>query len=544
MIVKAEHTLNRVILAGAGGGLALIAALFYPLYIDVPGRFVEGWFAGIPAVSLALSVLAVLIIPVTGYVAARWARIGRRAASTLAGALAGWIAALAAYVILVAPAAGVVASDAIFEWGYNPALDDPHALWLTAEPVINILYWTYAALWIMQIGGLALGALGGTFAPASAAMVAAPELRSAAATVAGLVAFVYSSSLLIAPASFGAVETVLNRGSSTSQPVVEAVKPHVFSLPPEGVALIPIGTALALFAVALAVLYWVRASQRRAGDSFELSGGVAPSFAYALLPVWVGVMTVASSSSAYPALTIVTVVVCLGFAALFVAQAIADLRRRQPGEPLWGEWNAFILIPFCVLIVSLVGTIGMAVFIPPYLQYGLGGMQLFIGSLIILVGMLIGYPVYWWFAVRSQGITLAAWIRKQFTPKVPLHLLFSRQWQSTLNVVSAGIPVALVIVCQVVPASLSIVLLVLPAIVVTFAYGQNPLPPEAARMAQTSLAETVRSLYVTHAGALGLVLLVIFVYIGIIVLTMRIRDAFIFRRYARSAEATGQPQSQ
>ena len=37
-----RHTLNKVFLVGLCGGLALIAALFYPLYVLVLGCYVAG----------------------------------------------------------------------------------------------------------------------------------------------------------------------------------------------------------------------------------------------------------------------------------------------------------------------------------------------------------------------------------------------------------------------------------------------------------------------------------------------------------------------
>lgn len=538
MVIKAEHTLNRTFLAGAIGGLALIAALFYPLYVDWPGRFTDDWpTRGIPGLSLGLSALAALLVVATGYVAARWARVGRRAAGTLFGALAGWIAALAAYVVLGAPAAGVGASEALLRWGYRPALDDPHALWLTAEPVINAIYWTYAALWVMQIGGLALGALGGTFAPASAEIVPQPELRSAAATIAGLVAFVYGESLLVAPAIFNLLEGTLTggRGSSTGVPMAEAVAPRVFTLPPEGVAIIPTGTALILFALALAVLYLVRAGQRRAGDPVELRGSAALSFLYALLPagigVWIGLMNLTGTTPmAQPSgvLAVATIVVCVGFAGLFVAQAIADLRRREPGEPIFGEWNPLI---FIMLVMSL----------SPLMGYSLDRLA----SLVSVWGLLaIGLLLLWafyWFKIRPQGIGLTAWLANRIqNPRIRKPHQFNRLWQGTLNVLSAGLPVALLIMSQVVSAALAMVLIVVPGIVVIYAYGQDPLPPEALRMMETGPAEMIRQLYFAHARSLAMALIGTFVVIGLVLLMMRGWEALMARVVRRSEAASDQ----
>jgi hypothetical protein len=75
-----DHMLNRTLLTGFGGGLALIAALFYPLYVLLPGRYIEGWMVGSSALGLLLGIVAVLLVVATGLLAARWSAAPRPSA--------------------------------------------------------------------------------------------------------------------------------------------------------------------------------------------------------------------------------------------------------------------------------------------------------------------------------------------------------------------------------------------------------------------------------------------------------------------------------
>jgi hypothetical protein len=72
--MEQDHTLNKVVLTGLVGGLALIATLFYPLYLLLPGNYVDEWTAGSQVVGLLLEIVAAPVAVATGFVAARWAR--------------------------------------------------------------------------------------------------------------------------------------------------------------------------------------------------------------------------------------------------------------------------------------------------------------------------------------------------------------------------------------------------------------------------------------------------------------------------------------
>jgi hypothetical protein len=90
---KANHTLNRISLVGIGGGLALIAALYYPLYVLLPSQYLADWQTGEPLVGVMLLFLALFLVVGTGYFAASQASGTTRASRRIKGALAGGIAA-------------------------------------------------------------------------------------------------------------------------------------------------------------------------------------------------------------------------------------------------------------------------------------------------------------------------------------------------------------------------------------------------------------------------------------------------------------------
>jgi signal transduction histidine kinase len=111
--LEQNHILNKVCLIGLAGGLALIITLFYPLYVLLPGDYVEGWMTGSQLLGLALEIAAVLVTIATGFLAARWAKPGSRQADALFGALAGGAACITLYLGIGASAAGLVGSGTL-----------------------------------------------------------------------------------------------------------------------------------------------------------------------------------------------------------------------------------------------------------------------------------------------------------------------------------------------------------------------------------------------------------------------------------------------
>jgi Kef-type K+ transport system membrane component KefB len=90
--------------AGCLTGVAVVAILFYPLYVVLPGSYVADWQAGSASLGLILSIVAAVVPMAGGLLAGRGTE--RRRKGAMFGALAGGIAGTMAFAALGAAAAG------------------------------------------------------------------------------------------------------------------------------------------------------------------------------------------------------------------------------------------------------------------------------------------------------------------------------------------------------------------------------------------------------------------------------------------------------
>jgi len=116
--------LNKTILVGLVGGLALLAALFYPLYTFSPQGVIEGWPAGSPVLGVLCALIAVGVSVGVGYVAVRRSGGVSQSGALACGALAGSVAWLVVYLSMGMLAAGVPAS----RW-----MQEPYPAWMVWE---------------------------------------------------------------------------------------------------------------------------------------------------------------------------------------------------------------------------------------------------------------------------------------------------------------------------------------------------------------------------------------------------------------------------
>ncbi len=284
---KQDHTLNKVFLVGLGGGLALIAALFYPLYVLVPGRYVESWLTGSEAVGLVLETLAAALVVAVGFLAARWSKAATRGRSTLFGALAGGVAGAVLYYGIGAPTASVVGGSPVLLQGPVPIPEKAVLIYLLSESVVGIVWWSHAAFWAALLVGAGLGAMGGLLAPPVAETPRDPDLRSTAQAILTAAAMVGALAILNAIAMFGLIEPTIREGMLRNGVSLET------SLPLAGVSGWLIGTPMFLYVVSLAVLYLlVRGEIRTAKDPAQLEAAQTRAGLLSLvcfgLPVYLG----------------------------------------------------------------------------------------------------------------------------------------------------------------------------------------------------------------------------------------------------------------
>jgi signal transduction histidine kinase/ribosomal protein L40E len=250
-----NHTLNKVFLAGLGGGLALIATLFYPFYVLVPGRYVEGWLVGSEALGLALEIGAALLAVATGFLAARWAKAGSRQVGTLFGALAGGAAGAVLCLGVGGAAAGLMGSADLLRRGLIAVDRDADTMLLAIRSAASIVGWSHGTFWITLLAGMGLGAIGGLLSPPAIEKSDPSDWRHAATIIlsAGALASVFT--LWIAIPVF---------------PLLESFIYDFFIEDAPGVSLWPISTAAIFCLASLAAVYHLLRSEVEAEEPTQL----------------------------------------------------------------------------------------------------------------------------------------------------------------------------------------------------------------------------------------------------------------------------------
>jgi len=324
-----DHTLNKAILVGLGGGLALIAALFYPLYVLLPGRYVDGWVVGSSVVSFLLGIVAVLLVAATGLLAARWAGADTRQSGTLFGALAGGVAGAIFFFGLGGVAAAVAGNAPLLAHGLGLAASDAEAVRLLSEAVIGITWGVYGAFWAALLAGMGLGAIGGLLAPPAGGALARLDLRLVAISILSAAGRFSVLTLCASLPVFGLLEASIHRVSAEYALVLRT------TLPLAGVSPWPIGTQLALFLASLAALYALLRAEARSSDLARLCAVLPRTVEFGLLtlalPLYLWFMG-QDPTGLTPALRVLFVLIAassLALGGLYLALSIEVHRRRQ-----------------------------------------------------------------------------------------------------------------------------------------------------------------------------------------------------------------------
>jgi signal transduction histidine kinase len=175
--MKTDFTFHKLTLVGLLGGLALLVALYLPLYAWLPTAYFPAWEAEAPTSPLpvlGLSLLAALVALMTGLTAAWWANSGSRSANLLRGAFSGALAGALLFFALAGSASAVVGHALLLEHGavYDPDMLVP----LLAASVSAGVHWAYLSFWLCLLSGAGLGALGGALSPLRAVRPTHPYL--------------------------------------------------------------------------------------------------------------------------------------------------------------------------------------------------------------------------------------------------------------------------------------------------------------------------------------------------------------------------------
>ncbi len=238
---------SKVYFIGLGGGLLVTAALYYPLYVYLPGTAVAGWPTAQATLAQVLTGVAALLLVATGAVAARNSGTTTRGEAAGAGAVAGLIAAAVAEMWLGGAAGGVWGVRQLLAHGLRPTSDEAAFLSLVSDAVVSAQWWTYVSIWIAMLAGPALGAAGGALAGPGGIVVKPPSgTWPTELSVIGVISSVMM--MIVSSAIFARL------GPSVQSSADQAG--HILIYPASSVIAWPTATNLILLAVWQALGWW------------------------------------------------------------------------------------------------------------------------------------------------------------------------------------------------------------------------------------------------------------------------------------------------
>jgi signal transduction histidine kinase len=349
---RPDHRLNRAFLAGLGGGLMLIAVLFYPLYVLLPGRYVAGWPTGSGALGFGLVLLSPLLAAGSGYLAARWIGSGTRQDGTLCGALAGGVAGVILYFGLGAAAAGVAGNAPLLLHGLVPAAGEVEAVRLLAEAMIGVVWGTHGAFWAALLAGTGLGALGGLLSPARDESRAESDLRPVMTALLAAVALASALSFAVALLIFSALGQAIENVTAQYDLSLGNI------LPVAGAPLWPTGTPLILYFVSLIALWFLLRAELGAHDPARLRTVQSRCAEVGLMSLGLVIFVLLVGPGQIYSSTALRMVVVMAIAGTLILSALylavfVEVWRRTPsreGFPVV-RWAALLGILFSLAVL-------------------------------------------------------------------------------------------------------------------------------------------------------------------------------------------------
>jgi signal transduction histidine kinase len=472
MAPRQDHTLNKVCLVGLGGGLALIAALFYPLYVLLPSDYVAGWLGGSQVLGLVLEIVASLLAVTTGYLAARWARPGSRQVSALFGALAGSVAGIVFFLGIGAAAAGLVGSGALLRHGLVPVADEGALAQLVIAATVGTVWWTHTVFWATLLAGIGLGAVGGLLAPVSATP-STLRLRQAVRMMLVPGIWINTLNLIFDVMVLPPLGRTIWSTIAAQDIALDGI------LPPQSVSLWPIGTGAVFFLAPLAVLYFLSRNDAGAEDRATLDAAQATAVVFGLLSFGMASyllivspgLSISLPSSLGIAI-IITAAVSLALGGCYLAMFVRVHRQRRSlgfGGP-----------PAILQIVAAAGALwGLAM-----IAWGVG--------LPLPWGMAVGL------VVAAVSVALLAALRRQPRQPSPSAPTLERLQSTVSLMVNTGIGTAIALIAPLAPvdsSGVSLLTIMTRANVVL----ADLAGPGQARTLGLTMADLVRDAYLAQA---------------------------------------------
>lgn len=345
----------RVILVGFFGGILASSALRNPLTVFFPAPYVSGWPAGDARLAGVLTCTGLLLLILTGGLAARLGGMAGHIGGAWAGAVGGAVAGLLVFAAGGAAAAGVYGSRILLVRPMQIASSHDEFMVLLSEAVLQTVFWTHLGAWLAILGGTALGALGGALAGGKSSQQASYTLVWLITAVMGMLA---SALALIANAVvFGLLPEQITKASAGAG--------HTLSLPIWTITSLPLISSLS-FTLLFQVITWLVLRHMLQNGAPALAWCRWAGYLAAALPlVTVAALYVLSRSTfLLSAVNLILLILCLiGWPIQSTARKLVASEASLPPHfiiPTLG-WIAFLSVSATTWIAMLSSTASLNV---------------------------------------------------------------------------------------------------------------------------------------------------------------------------------------
>lgn len=158
--IRSTPVIGRTVVTGMLGGITLLAALWFPFFVEVFRDYAPTPFPPNLVGSLLSLIAAAALMLLTGWLSGRWVGSG----SILVGAAAGGVAGVTGYGLLGGAFAVIQGASLLLDTGSVHVQLEAEAVRIIETALFGIFLATNLQFWVMLLAGIGLGALGGLLA--------------------------------------------------------------------------------------------------------------------------------------------------------------------------------------------------------------------------------------------------------------------------------------------------------------------------------------------------------------------------------------------
>lgn len=158
--IRSTPVIGRTVVTGMLGGITLLAALWFPFFVEVFRDYAPTPFPPNLVGCLLSLIAAAALMLLTGWLSGRWVGSG----SILVGAAAGGVAGVTGYGLLGGAFAVIQGASLLLDTGPVHVQPEAEAVRIIETALFGIFLATNLQFWVMLLAGIGLGALGGLLA--------------------------------------------------------------------------------------------------------------------------------------------------------------------------------------------------------------------------------------------------------------------------------------------------------------------------------------------------------------------------------------------